>query len=109
MKEQVAVIGDSAFNLGFALAGVRNIYTVEDNPREQFEKILENDNIGILVSNEHTMQKLSLHFREQIEKSVKPVLVVLSQDDSGQEVLRQLILKSIGVDLWGKDDNDNPN
>lgn len=105
MKEQIAVIGDSAFNLGFTLAGITKIHTAEENPQQAFEEVMNDPTIGIMISNETTMKKLSLHFREKVERSVKPVLVVLSRDDAGQETLRQLIVKSIGVDLWGKDDD----
>ena len=102
MNEQfkIIAIGGSEFTLGFRLAGVETLETI--NPREDFEKILQNKDIGVIISDEKTMQELPAFFSEMVEAKVKPVTVTLSTTTSAQETLRKKIIKSIGVDLWSK-------
>ncbi len=102
MTEQFKIIalGGSEFTLGFRLAGVETIET--SNSKEDFEKVLQNKDVGIIISDEKTMQELPIYFREAVEAMVKPVTVTLSTTSSAQETLRKKIIKSIGVDLWSK-------
>jgi vacuolar-type H+-ATPase subunit F/Vma7 len=96
---QIVALGKSEFLLGFRLAGIHTIETSED-PREDFDKIMQNQEIGIIITDEFTMESLPEHFREDVEAAVKPVTVVVSTSSSSQDTLRKKIKKSIGVDLW---------
>jgi vacuolar-type H+-ATPase subunit F/Vma7 len=98
---KIIAIGGSEFTLGFRLAGVDTIET--ENPKEEFEKAFENPNIGIIITDESTLEQLPEHFREDAESRVKPVTVALSTTAAAQETLRKKIIKSIGVDLWSKE------
>lgn len=98
---KIIAIGGSEFTLGFRLAGVDTLET--KTPKEDFEKIFENKNIGIVITDEKTLQQLPQHLREEIESRVRPVTVALSTTAAAQETLRKKIIKSIGVDLWSKD------
>ncbi len=96
---EVIVIGGNEFNLGFQLAGIRKIIDAEENAEHKFREAFENPDTGIIITDDTTMGKLSANFREIVETSVKPSVVVLSTEGR-EEGLRQMIIKSIGVDLW---------
>ena len=99
---KITALGKSEFILGFQLAGVTVKETGSD-PRQDFEMLFEDKELGIIITDVPTIDALPLHFRELTEKKVKPVTVVLSTSTASQETLRKQIQKSIGVDLW-KDD-----
>ncbi|MBI1969981.1 V-type ATP synthase subunit F [Candidatus Woesearchaeota archaeon] len=100
---EVAVIGSSEFVLGFQLAGVKRIIELEEkeNPEKKIMELKQDPAIGIIITDARTMEKLNEYRREEIQASVKPVVVVLSIEAEAQDALRKMILKSIGVDLWG--------
>jgi vacuolar-type H+-ATPase subunit F/Vma7 len=95
----IIALGKPEFLLGFRLAGIRTIEAVE-NPREQFEELSEQEEIGIIITDDQTIESVSENYREKLETLVKPVVVVLSLDAASQDGLRKKIKKSIGVDLW---------
>ncbi len=95
---ELSIVGGSAFTLGFALTGIRRIEETEENPALAFRKVMQDANVGIIITDEPTLNQLDEHTREDVERSVKPVVVVLSAD-MAQDSLRKLIKKSIGVDL----------
>jgi len=96
---EIAVIGGSEFVLGFQLAGIKKVYE-EDAPERKVLELMKDEGIGIIITDEKTMGKLSEYTREAVELSVKPVTVVVSEEGSSQESLRKIIKKSIGIDLW---------
>ncbi len=113
----IVVIGGSEFNLGFQLAGIRNIVTIEQGVGQQvgqqaekqveqqteqkFRELFENPKTGIILTDDKTVQQLTQHFREMVENSAKPSVVVFSLEGK-DEGLRKMIIKAIGVDLWEK-------
>ncbi|MFH1440083.1 MAG: V-type ATP synthase subunit F [Candidatus Woesearchaeota archaeon] len=99
-KFDIVAIGGEEFTLGFRLAGIRTIETI--SPKEDFERLISDREIGIIITDENILQRLPEHFREDVEGKVKPVTVALSTTAAAQETLRKKIIKSIGVDLWSK-------
>lgn len=95
---ELAIIGGSEFALGFALAGVKRIIEVDGNPAPAFKQAMQEEGVGIIITDGATLAKLDEHVREDVERSVKPVVVALSMETT-QESLRKMIKKSIGVDL----------
>jgi V/A-type H+/Na+-transporting ATPase subunit F len=95
----VAVIGSSEFILGFQMAGIRNTFEVDLDPYRKMKELMARDDIGIIITEEPLMKNLDEHDRNEIESSVKPVVIVLSEQASS-ESLRKMIRKSIGIDLW---------
>jgi len=95
----IKAIGSSAFTLGFQLTGIQTFET-DENPITAFQQALQDENIGIIITDEETMRLLPEYFRSDIESKVKPVTVVLSTKDSSNEAIRNKIKKAIGVDLW---------
>lgn len=97
---ELAVIGESAFTLGFSLSGIRHIRSVEGDAAATFKEFMAHADIGIILTDQTTMDALPEHFRSSVQASLKPVIVVISAEAGAQEALRKMIKKSIGVDLW---------
>jgi len=96
---ELAVIGNEEFVLGFQLAGIRNTFKIGKDPLKDIQELQKKENIGIVVIEENVLEQLDPHDRDDIEDSISPVFVPLSEV-AEQEMLRKLIKKSIGVDLW---------
>ena len=96
---ELAVCGSSAFTLGFGLSGIRHIRNVEGDASVAFKELMANPEIGIILTDQPTIKGLPEFFQQSVQASVKPVIVVLSID-AAQDALRNMIKKSIGVDLW---------
>ena len=98
---EIAVLGGSEFILGFQLAGITRTIEVSENPANEIKEVMKEPDVGIIVIDDKTMEKLDENTQQLIESSIKPVSVVVSTKDTN-EALRRLIKKSIGVDLLGK-------
>ena len=94
---EIAVIGNDEFVTGFALAGVRTVYPVEENVEEKVEQVLKQPDVGILVMQQEQFKSLNNKTRKMLEKIVKPVLVVVSEEK--QVDIRQMMKRSFGVNL----------
>ena len=94
---QIAVAGKSEFTTGFQLIGVQKIF--ETQSFGDLQKAMSDPEVGVLVVEESIMEGMHPEDRRRIEGSVKPVVVVLSKEESSQS-LRQSIIRAIGVDLW---------
>jgi len=99
----IAVAGSKDFILGFSLAGIQNTQELGKDPMRDIRELLKDRNLGILVLEEEAVAGLPESDRERIERSVHPVAISLSKAEKN-EALREIIIKSIGVDLWGKDE-----
>lgn len=95
---EIAVVGNDDFVTGFALAGVRHIFSAENNIDEKVEEVLRGSDIGVLVMEESQFQKLNNKNKKVLEKLVKPVLVLISAEGSSD--IRDKIKRSLGIDLW---------
>lgn len=96
-KKEIAVIGRRDFNVGFELAGVREIYD-ETDYKEDIQELVERDDIGIIVTERDLLEDLPGRIQEQVESSVDPVVVPLSQDAESSN-LQEQIRKVIGADI----------
>jgi len=96
---QIAVVGSNDFITGFQLAGVRSIYqTDSSNIEETIQKVIEDEEIGVMVLEEEEMQKLSHRARKSLDKLIKPVIVTLTTEPKKDDI-RELIKRSVGIDL----------
>ncbi len=101
--QEIAVMGDEYFTLGFQAAGVRNAFIVsKENINRKFEEAMERKDIGILIMNNDDFRMLNERARERALVQVKPTVVILSHDVSAEENLRIMIRRSLGIDLWNK-------
>ena len=92
---EIAVVGQSGFTLGFRLAGIQKVVDMKD--AEDVSRLMADEAVGIIIMDQESMAMLPDHLREAAVRSVKPVVVVVS--DEPQEELRAMIIRSIGVDL----------
>ena len=101
---ELAVVGDNEFVMGFELIGIRNIFEGESREKlkDCFSAAMKDKNIGVVVANEKSIEKLESNFRRTVENSITPVVVILSTRTGAQENLREMIKKAIGIDLWSK-------
>jgi vacuolar-type H+-ATPase subunit F/Vma7 len=100
---EIVVVGKEEFTLGFMLVGIKRIINDidKDSTINNLKALLEDENVGIIILQQETFDNMPITLREKLVKSVKPVVVLLSKDgDSGN--IREMIIKSIGVDLWEK-------
>ena len=97
---ELVAIGGSEFTLSFRLSGLKTVEADPDKLEEGFRALMQNPNVGIIITDEKSVSRLPEHFRYHLEGMVKPVTVVLSQDTTAQDALRKMIIKSVGVDLW---------
>ena len=101
---EIAVLGKPEFTLGFRISGIRRVFDVEEPLKavSRIDELMHNEEIGIIIMDEKTIEGLDERTRETVESSVKPVTVIVSAESGAQEALRKTIIKSIGVDLWSK-------
>lgn len=109
----IVIFGKEEFALGFMLAGITNI--IVDNSPEETRKTIEdiclnkgknNCDVNIAVIQQETFDELPSHVQEELVKQIKPVVITLSRKgDAGK--LREIIMKSIGVDLWQNDNKES--
>lgn len=101
MKD-IAIVGGERFTLGFQVAGLTKAFTLsKDYPDQTIKELMDNPEIGLILMSENSYEKLSAEMKEEITNSVQPVFLVISENDSNEE-LSKLIKKSIGVDLWNQ-------
>lgn len=96
-KKNIAVIGSEDFTLGFRLAGVTKTFGPE-NYQEKIQELVERNDIGILVAEETDLNNLPKRVRTEVESSVEPVVVALSET-AESERLQEKIKKAIGADI----------
>ena len=96
-KREIAIIGEEGFTLGFKLAGVRKTFNPEDY-QKKIQELVERDDLGILVAEEKDLEELPKRIRNQVESSVEPVVVSLSET-AESERLQEKIKKAIGADI----------
>lgn len=95
---ELVVIGTTEFLPGFALAGVRN--TVLASSTEVMSRIKEHSDAGLIIIDERLLNELSAAQREELETSIKPVIITLAKDSQQQEArLRRTVMNTLGVDL----------
>ena len=98
---EVAVIGNKEFIIGFKLAGIRKIYSADTPEKltESIQKVLDDQDIGILVLQSTDLEQIPRRLQITIENSVKPTIVTIGGKEAGLS-LRERIKRSVGVDLW---------
>ena len=91
---KIVVVGDESFTLGFELVGV------EAYPFDKLESLMGNsEEIGIIIIKQEDYELLSVKLKNKIDTLIKPIVVILSEDDIKGGHLRDAIIKALGVDL----------
>jgi vacuolar-type H+-ATPase subunit F/Vma7 len=94
MNEQIVAVGNQDFTFGFEIAGLKAFS--EDEFSYAISKEVE---AGIVILDEAVYEKLSQREKQQVTTMTKPLVVILSQNDTKGSNLREMIIKSLGVDL----------
>jgi V/A-type H+-transporting ATPase subunit F len=108
MSQEIAVVGSPDFTTGFRLAGVRAFEDVPDDQKDEeldaaVERVLDDDDVGIIVMHDQDLEHLSRGTRKAVETSVEPTLVTLG-GGAGSGGLRGQIKRAIGIDLMEEED-----
>lgn len=100
---EIGIIGDEHFTAGFQLAGVRKAYIANGDIIEKFNVASQDREIGILIMNSKDFEGLDEKSRERAMTQVQPTVIVMSHDVSAEQSLRLMIIRALGIDLWGKE------
>ncbi|WP_135824922.1 V-type ATP synthase subunit F [Halorussus ruber] len=108
MSQEIAVVGSPEFTTGFRLAGVRKFENVPDDQKETelddaVTRVLDDDNVGIVVMHDEDLDYLSRQVRQEVETSVEPTMVSIG-GGAGSGGLRDKIKRAIGIDLMEEDE-----
>jgi len=95
----IAVLGNDEFVTGFLLAGVKKVFVSEGALDSKVDEALNDSDLGILVMENESYDKLLHRTKTKLEKVVTPVVVKVSSKGE-QTDIRDLIKRSVGVDLW---------
>lgn len=103
MTQEIAVVGSPDFTTGFRLAGVRIFENVPDDEKEAqlddaVTRVLDEDDVGIVVMHDDDLAYLSRNVRTAVETSVEPTVITLG-GGAGSGALRDKIKRAIGIDL----------
>lgn len=96
----ITVVGDEHFVAGFSIAGVKSTFVVEkDTASRVMESVMQGES-AVVITDKSVYDMLNPRMKEAVDVSVKPTFVILSHDVSGEENLRMMIKRSLGIDLW---------
>jgi vacuolar-type H+-ATPase subunit F/Vma7 len=91
---KIVVVGDEDFSLGFEIVGI------EAFPLSKFEELInKKEEIGIIVIKRDDYEKFSIKVKTKVNRLLKPIVVIISEDDIKGNTLREQIIKALGVDL----------
>lgn len=96
-KKEIAAVGSEDFTLGFELAGVKKVFNPEDY-RKKIQELTDRDDLGIVIVEDSDLEELPARIRRNIEESVDPVVVALSEE-AESERLQDKIKRAIGADI----------
>lgn len=96
-KKEIAAVGSEEFTLGFELAGISKTFNPDDYS-QRIQKLTDREDLGIVIVNEKDLQKIPARIRRNVEESVEPVVVALSEE-AESERLQEKIKRAIGADI----------
>ncbi len=102
---KVSVIADRDSVMGFALAGIKNLYAVDnrEEAKNALAEVMQNPDMGVVIITE----RYALYLQEDIrrwreEKPLYPLIVQI-QDKKGEiereDPIRILIKRAVGLDI----------
>lgn len=93
MSKMIA-IGDEEFTFGFELVGI------EARKLDELETLLQRGtDAGIIVLNQNDYETLPVKLKHRIDRSLQPIVVILSEEDVKGGNLREAVMRTLGVDL----------
>lgn len=100
---KIAVLGDNDTAIGFRLAGVHDVFIIDGNEREIWNKICEREDIGILFITEKTAEALGKYLKDYRIGHDTPIIVEIP-DKKGRmkdhvDYISHLVKKAVGVEV----------
>lgn len=103
---KVAFLGDADSVLGFRALGVETVVPEgEDDAREEFQRLVAEETSIIMVT-EDMMEVLQEQIEETVHMPVPSVVVlpgIRGTRKKGEQTIRELIIKAVGVDLMSEE------
>lgn len=93
MSNQIVAVGEEDFTLGFELVGLNAHRAAE------LEELLKRKDIGIIILSQEEYDNQSSRVQQKIDTSIKPIVVLLSQEDVKGGHLREAVIRALGVDV----------
>ena len=100
---KLAGIVDKDTAVGLRLAGIQDLYVPEDNTLEIWNKILDRDDIGIVLITEHFAEKIAKYLDDYRIRNSIPIIVEIP-DKKGRipdhvDYVSHLIKKAVGLEV----------
>ncbi len=103
---KIAFIGDADSVLGFRALGVETVVPVNSNEaREQFARLVK-EKTSIIMITEDMMDNLQDQIDETVHMAIPSVVVlpgITGTQRRGEDTIRELIIKAVGVDLMSEE------
>ncbi|MCA9486074.1 hypothetical protein H6501_03480 [Candidatus Woesearchaeota archaeon] len=91
---KIIVVGEEEFTLGFELVGI------ESKALSELETLMSGkEDVGIIILSQKDYETLSVRVKNAITKLLKPIVVIISEEDQKGNSLREQIIRTMGVDL----------
>ncbi len=107
-QKKIVVVGDSVLPLGLKLAGVKEGYTTEgiEDAERLLMELFERKDVGIIVVTEGIANGIKdRRVKYRMDNSIDPVILPVpgyNENVSGEDTLRKLILRAVGIDIMEK-------
>ena len=103
---KIAFIGDADSVLGFRALGVETVVPVNANDaREQFARLVK-EKTSIIMITEDMIDNLQDLIDETVHMAIPSVVVlpgITGTQRRGEDTIRELIIKAVGVDLMSEE------
>jgi len=107
-KGKVAFIGDADSVLGFRALGVETVVPENaEEAREQFERLVR-EGTSIIMITENMMDNLHEQIEETVHMAIPSVVVlpgISGTQKRGEDTIRELIIRAVGIDLMSEENN----
>ncbi len=113
MLYKIAIIGNETICTGFELAGISEVYPVEDveEAKRIFQELLARKDIGIIGITSKILKGIGTDQRLEraIELSIIPMVVELPEygEQEAEDTLKKLIKRAVGIEIEMKGLNGN--
>lgn len=102
---KIAIIGDRDTVMGFALTGIKDLYTVSnrEEAKTALSEVMQNPDMGVLIITERYAHSLRDDIKRLREDAPLYPLIVEIQDKKGrierEDPIRALIKRAVGLDI----------
>lgn len=100
---KLAALCDADTGMGLRLAGVHEVFTVEDNPIPAFDKIQDRKDLGVVFITESIADAIGMQLKEFRLRNTLPIVVEIP-DKTGKttdhvDFVSVLVKRAVGIDV----------